>query len=193
MAAVDLPEDNELIQRSIAGDKNAFGLLVIRYMQRAYYLARTFTGSHEDALDLSQEAFVKLWRSLGKLDPEKDFFPYFYAILRNLCLNFVRDTKKRATPFSFIMNDGEIRGAQSVLPDSIVIQSELPAMIGKSLNNIPAEDREIILLKDIHGYSYKEIAALLSIPIGTVMSRLYTARSRFRTSMKEMGYEHSER
>lgn len=192
MTAVDLPEDKELIRRCRAGDKNAFGLLVRRYMQRAYYLARTFTGSHDDALDLSQEAFVRLWRSFGKLEPGKDFFPYFYAILRNLCLNSVRDGKKRAMPFSFTLHGGEIPGAASVLPATIEEQSELPGMIEKAFKEIPAEDREIILLRDVHGYSYKEIAILLSIPIGTVMSRLYTARSRFRTCMKEMGYEHSE-
>ncbi len=192
MAAANLPEDNELIRRSAAGDKSAYGMFVTRYMQRSYYLARTFTGSHEDALDLSQEAFVRLWRSLKKLDPEKDFFPYFYAILRNMCLNAVRDAKRRAMPFSFTIDDGEVPGAASMLPDSIVTQSELPGMVEKVFESIPAEDREIILLKDMHGYSYKEIAALLSVPLGTVMSRLYTARSRFKTNIKEMGYEHSE-
>jgi RNA polymerase sigma-70 factor, ECF subfamily len=192
MAAVDLPDDNELIRRSIAGDKGAYGMLVTRYMQRAYYLARTFTGSHEDALDMSQDAFVRLWRSLKKLDPDKDFFPYFYAILRNLCLNAVRNAKKRAMPFSSTMNDSEISGTASIPPDSVVTLSELPGMVEKAMERISAEDREIILLKDVHGYSYKEIAVLLTIPIGTVMSRLYTARSRFKKCMKEMGYEHSE-
>ncbi len=192
MPEADIPDDKELIRRSVDGDKNAFGMLVTCYMQRAYYLARTFTGSHEDALDLSQEAFVRLWRSIKKLDPGKDFFPYFYTILRNLCFNSVRDAKKRAMPFSFTINDGEVPGAATILPDSIMMQSELRGMVETALGNIPTADREIILLKDVHGYSYKEIAALLAIPVGTVMSRLYIARNRFRKSMKEMGYEHSE-
>ncbi len=107
-------------------------------------------------------------------------------------LSSIRDTKKRAIPFSFTVNDGEIAGASLMLPDSIVTQSELPGMIQTAMDTVPAEDREIILLKDLHGYSYKEISVLLSIPVGTVMSRLHTARSRFRKCMKEMGYEHSE-
>jgi RNA polymerase sigma-70 factor, ECF subfamily len=192
MDAADLPKDNELIRRSAAGDKDAYGTLVKRYMQRAYFLARTFTGSHEDALDQSQEAFVRLWRSLNKLDPAREFFPFFYTILRNLCMNAIRDTKRRAVPFSFTMNEGEITEAASVPEDSILVQSELHDMIEAAMDKIPAEDREIILLKDVHGYSYKEISALLSIPIGTVMSRLYTARSRFRQHMREVGYEHTE-
>ncbi len=95
-------------------------------------------------------------------------------------------------PFSFTINDGEVPGAATILPDSIMMQSELRGMVETALGNIPTADREIILLKDVHGYSYKEIAALLAIPVGTVMSRLYIARNRFRKSMKEMGYEHSE-
>ncbi len=192
MTAIELPDDKELLRRSIAGDKDAFGRLVTRYMKRSYYVARIFTGSHEDALDISQEAFVRLWRSIKKIDQERDFFPYYYAILRNLSLNSVRNTKKRAIPFSFMALDTVNEHADTNTADTIASQSELPALIEQAMRQIPLEDREIILLKDMHGYAYKEIAALLSIPIGTVMSRLYTARNRFKQSMKEIGYEHLE-
>jgi RNA polymerase sigma-70 factor, ECF subfamily len=191
MVAIDSPDEKELLRRSIKGDKKAFGQLVTRHMKRAYYMARTFTGSHEEALDLSQEAFVRFWRSLRKFNPNKDFFPYYYVILRNLSLNSIRNKRIRALPFSFCTETGIIDSTEDGMADKTTTGSEVAEMIQTAMDRIPTEDREIILLKDMHGHSYKEIAAMLSIPVGTVMSRLYTARNRFRQRMKEIGYEHT--
>lgn len=191
MGAIDLPDEKELLRRSIKGDKQAFGQLVTRHMKRAYYMARTFTGSHEEALDLSQEAFVRFWRSLKKFNPEREFFPYYYVILRNLSLNSIRNKKIRAMPFSLLTETGVLYSVTDGTGDKTATGSELSEMIQSAMGQIPTEDREIILLKDMHGHSYKEIAAMLSIPVGTVMSRLYTARNRFRQRMKETGYEHT--
>ena len=191
MVTKEIPDEKELLRRSIKGDKQAFGQLVTRNMKRAYYMARTFTGSHEEALDLSQEAFVRFWRSLKKFNPDREFFPYYYVILRNLSLNSIRNKKIRAMPFSFLTETGVLYSVTDGTGDKTAIGSELSEMIQSAMGQIPTEDREIILLKDMHGHSYKEIAGMLSIPVGTVMSRLYTARNRFRQRMKEIGYEHT--
>ncbi len=89
--------ERALVQRARAGDRGAFGELVTRYMRRAYYVALGLVGSHEDALDLSQEAFVRAFRARASLDPDRPFYAWLYQIVRRLCFNFLRDRKTRSS------------------------------------------------------------------------------------------------
>ena len=99
---IDEYDDQTLILLSQEGNKQAFGILVKRYMQRSYYVALGLVSSHEDALDLSQEAFVRAYRAIKRFEPGRQFFTWFYQILRNLCFNFIRDRKKNVYRFSDI-------------------------------------------------------------------------------------------
>ena len=92
--------DPEILVLCQKGDKRAFRLLVERYMKRGYFSALGFVHDHERALDLSMETFVKCWRAVKKIDPRRPFFTWYYAILKNMCLNEIRDAKKRCLPFS---------------------------------------------------------------------------------------------
>jgi len=144
-------------------------------MKRAYFTALGFLGSHDSAMDMSQEAFIRAYRSYKKFDHTKNFFTWYYKILRNLCFNFIRDNKNK-TDLSYIENR-EVEG-KSENPGDVVEKQELYDNLEVAISKLDFEEREIIILKEFEEHSYKEIAELLNIPIGTVMSRLYYARKK---------------
>jgi len=171
--------DTVLVLKAQAGDREAFGELVSRYMRRAYYAALGLTGSHDDALDLSQEAFVRAYRARASLDPDRPFYPWLYQIVRRLCFNLQRDRRTRrrrmeeATPW--LQDQAGARAAASD-PARSVERSELRGKLEVAIDALPEREREVLVLKEFEELRYREIAELLGIPIGTVMSRLYTAR-----------------
>jgi RNA polymerase sigma-70 factor (ECF subfamily) len=188
MTETEPQNDGRLIARCQAGDKQAFGALVEKYKKRAYYTALGLAGSHEDALDLSQEAFVWAYRSISKFDRSLGgFFTWYYKILRNLCFNFLRDRARHARAFSEV--DGPAQRLNEI-PDEnydltvIAERDELKEMLWKAILSLKEQDREIIILKDFQDISYKEIAEVLDCPIGTVMSRLFNARKQLREKME---------
>lgn len=180
-------DDQQLISLSQKGDKEAFGILVERYMRRAYYVALGFVGSHEDALDLSQEAFVRSYRAIKRFTLGKRFFTWYYQILRNLCFNFLRRRKRGTYNFSEMPENEvlQIRDESEDTPDKIVEKKELINKLWEAIQSLSESDREIIVLRDIEGLSYLEIADALECPAGTVMSRLYYARKKLALQMRE--------
>lgn len=178
--------DAVIISRCQKGDKQAYGLIVKRYMERAYFTALALVGSHEQALDLSQDAFVRAFRNIKKFETGKKFFTWYYRILKNLCLNYLRDHARHARPFSEI---GEL--ALADVPDNSpdaaarVEVAEIREIVWQGLNTLKESEREIIILKDFQNFSYKEIAEILECPIGTVMSRLYSARKALKSKLEK--------
>lgn len=183
--AFAIENDRQAIISCQQGNKQAFGFLVKKYMQRAYYTALGLVGSHENAVDLSQDAFIRAFRAIKKFDAEKNFFTWYYRILRNLCFNFLRDRARHARSFSEV---GEI--TINSMPDEsqntavMVERNELQQKVWDALAKLKKHDREIIILKDIQDFSYKEIAEILDCPIGTVMSRLYNARKALKAKLE---------
>jgi RNA polymerase sigma-70 factor (ECF subfamily) len=181
--------ERALVQRARSGDRSAFGELVNRHMQRAYYIALGLTGSHDDALDLSQEAFARAFRARASLDPDRPFYAWLYQIVRRLCFNFLRDrsTRRRrldeATPW--LTAEAGARAAQSD-PARSAERSELRARVQAAIEKLPEREREVLVLKEYEGLRYREIAELVGIPIGTVMSRLYYARRKLAEHLGEV-------
>lgn len=180
-----ITNDAEAIRLCQAGSKQAFGFLVERYMQRAYYTALGLIGSHENALDVSQDAFVRAFKAIKRFDASKKFFTWYYQILRNLCYNFLRDKSRHARSFSEI-DENEIRKISDESQEASLLteKSELKQAVWDGINSLKPNDREIIILKDFQELSYKEIADCLEIPIGTVMSRLYNARKALKAKLE---------
>ena len=181
-------EERELVELARTGDRKAFGALVERYMRRAYYVALGLVGSHEDALDLSQEAFARAYRARRRLDPELPFYGWLYQILRRLCFNFNRDRKLRRTKLHDAgpwMADDAAARARKEDPRVRAERAENIQRVREAIERLPDRDREVLVLKEFEGLRYREIARLLGIPIGTVMSRLYSARKRLAAAMEE--------
>lgn len=162
-------------------EKILFTSLAKKNMKRAYYSALAIVGNHDDAMELSQRAFLRAYKSFSTFDPSRKFFTWYYKILRNLCLNFIRDNKNRKEQLFFENIDyNDESNIQSKLE-----QNEIIAKVKSAINKLSDSDREILLLKEFENYSYKEIAEMLNIPIGSVMSKLHYARKKLAEKIKD--------
>jgi RNA polymerase sigma-70 factor (ECF subfamily) len=183
---VDTDSDASLILRAQSGDTEAFGLLVTRHMRQAYFSALGFVGSREDALDLSQDAFARAFRARNAIDPDRPFFAWYYTILRRLCLNWRRNRRTEqmrlgeAGPW---LESLAARGA--VAPDRLAQQNEVRRRVAHALAQLSDDEREALVLKEFAGLKYREIAERMDCPMGTVMSRLYSARQRLARVLEE--------
>lgn len=160
--------------------KDEYSLLVKANMKRAYFSALGILGSHDEAMELSQEAFIRAYRYYNTFDKTRKFFTWYYKILRNLCLNRIRDRKNRKeTSFIDYKETAELTS-----PESNFESEEIKNILEAKLLELDTEDREILILKEFEGHSYKEISELLGIPVGTVMSRLFYARKKLAKKMQ---------
>lgn len=158
-----------------------FEVLVKQNMKRAYFVALGFLGSHDSAMDISQEAFIRAYRNFDKFDKNRNFFTWYYKILKNLCLNFIRDNKNRNKE-NFLELRNKILSSDS--PDFILEEKELWQNLYEAIEKLSNDEREILVLREFEDMSYAEISELLNIPEGTVMSRLYYARKKLSSLMK---------
>jgi len=180
-------DDQEAILQCQRGNRQAFGFLVQKYMQRAYYSALGLVGSHDSAVDLSQEAFIRAFRSMKKFQAGKNFFTWYYRILRNLCFNHLRDRARHARPFSEIREEE----LESIMDSdgatgNVIERNETQRLVWEALESLIEQEREIIILKDMQDLSYKEIAEVYDCPVGTVMSRLFTARQALKAKLERL-------
>jgi len=166
--------DAEAVSLTVAGDKDAFAVIVARYTERAYRMALYILGSEQDAMDVSQDAFIRAYRNLKRFDTSRPFFPWFARILRNLCYNF---SKRRKRHSAYNIEDFQIAEPTKGLD----IETRLA--LNKALAELSFQAREIIGKFYFEQLSYAEIATELDIPIGTVMSRLYYARRHLKDRM----------
>jgi len=174
-----MPEPDEMLIGKVArGDLMAFSLLVEKHKRRAYAIALGFVGTPDEAYDISQDAFLRVLRSARKFDSSRSFFPWFYAILVNLCRTHLRKRRREvaldAVPEPF---------DRSTAPDDVYAAQEVRQKLWAALQRLPFNDREIIMMAHFWDYSYREMSAVLNIPIGTVMSRLYYARKKLRQEL----------
>ncbi len=176
--ATTCEDERLLLMRCRKGDSGSFEQIVNLYMKRAYAIALGFVGQHEDALDLSQEAFIKAYKNIKKYDPERRFFPWFYQILKNLCFNYLK--KRKELCFSKASDSEQHRIAQYATdgfdPSVIAERNEMKEQIWTAIGALDEKHREIIILRHFQELSYEEIAEVLGCHKGTVMSRLYYAR-----------------
>jgi RNA polymerase sigma-70 factor, ECF subfamily len=178
-------DDDELILRAQRGEKEAYGLLVRTYMQPAYYSALALVGSHDEAMDLSQQAFIRAWSAIRKFEVGRRFFTWYYRILRNLCLNRLRDRAAQAAPmarFDHIIDIADEDQDPARDTDRVLLRERVRSALGR----LRPEEREIIVLRDFDEHSYAEIAELLECPLGTVMSRLYYARKHLKDMLEDL-------
>lgn len=181
-------EATRLMLQVQRGDDRAFDTLVDGLRSRAYHVARSMVGSPDDALELTQETFLKVYKARATFREGERFLPWFHRILRNTCFSFLRGTR-RARSLSAPAREGgdddrdfEIEDLDS-LPAEDLLQNERAMAFWNAFKSLSARDREMLALRHFQELSYLEIAATLGIPEGTVMSRLFHARKRLREKL----------
>lgn len=188
-------DDQVLVERSQRGDQAAFRQLVERYQRKVYGLACGMVHNTEDALDITQEAFVKAFRSLDRFQGTSSFYTWLYRITVNLCIDFLRRGRRSSDAVDYDdrighqeeVNEGEFPLVSSVgteTPAGLQGRRELAEQMEKALQALTEKHREIILLREVDGLSYTEIADALHIRKGTVMSRLFHARQNLQRMLK---------
>ena len=172
---MDTQTEWELIRRCRSGSTSAFEPLVRRYEDGALAIAYGFLGDTDEAADAVQDALVKAYRTLGRMKEGSAFGPWFRTILRNHCLDRLRSPSRRAERWS--EHSLNAVAANDPPASAAVEREELSALVQGALSAISAEHREVLVLKEMEGFSYAEIAEATGIPAGTVASRIYHARA----------------
>jgi RNA polymerase sigma-70 factor (ECF subfamily) len=171
-------EDRQAIEACQKGDRDAFETLVRRYASRATGVARSILRDAALAEDAAQDAFVRAFRAIRRFDLTQPFYPWFYRILKNVCLTRLK--RKRVTVFSLDAEDAPPVEAPPDDPAKRASRAELRATILGAMDTLSDAHREILHLAHFEHLAYKEIAACLGIPVGTVMSRLFAARKKLK-------------
>ena len=178
-------EELAVICKVLDGDVDAFEALVKAYEKNVYNLALHMTGNPQDAQDLSQEAFIKAYNSLSSFRRESKFSVWLYRIISNVCLDFLR-RRNRVTSGSLTMEDDDGEEIQLDLPDTSLAPEEvlekklIRDAVQRGLASLPVDARQILLLREIEGFSYDEIGEALGLESGTVKSKIGRASCRER-------------
>jgi len=176
-------EEDELVSQVRNGDKDAFEKLVLENQKKVYNLALRMVGNEEDAFDMSQEAFIKAYNSIAFFRGDSKFSVWLYRLTTNVCLDFLRsEGRKSHNSLSYIGEENEEKELEipddRFSPETIAEKKELREAVNRGLKNLPKEYRAVLVLREIEGLSYEEIADTLSIEVGTVKSRIFRARKR---------------
>lgn len=191
------PDDAELVRQCQTGRHDAYATLVTRYRGRVYAMILNMTGNDADAWDLSQDVFLKAWKALPRFEARSQFFTWLYRITHNVTYDWLRKRKIRpGTEFEDGVGQTPAAGAVTVPyvspePDTKLRHKETGARIAAALREISPEHRAVVLLKEVDGLSYQEIADTVGCSLGTVMSRLFYARKRLQVLLKDV-YENQD-
>ena len=179
-------EDKELVERARRGDVESYNVLVSRWEKKLYNYLYRLTGNREDALDLSQEAFFKAYQGLETLDDAGKFASWLYRIAHNQAMSKYRGDARRGEEPGVPHQYAEPRTEGVSLRDGRrAYPLELELIVERALDELSAEQREAILLKVYHGFLFEEIAGILSVPVSTVKSRIYSGLEMLRKSLAE--------
>lgn len=185
--------DIDLVKRSQTGDTRAFDTLVTKYRGRIYAMTYHLIQNESEAWDLSQEAFIKAWRALPNFKLDASFYTWLYRIAHNVTYDWLRKKK--------IQGDGEFDdertehraavGAETApkgdaAPDTAMRNAELGARIQAAIARLSPEHRQVIVLREVEGMAYEEIAAMVPCSLGTVMSRLFYARKKLQEQLQDV-------
>jgi RNA polymerase sigma-70 factor (ECF subfamily) len=173
----------ELVALAQKGDQQAYGALVRRHQDRIYRHLLNLTGSREDALELAQDVFIKAWEALPAWRPDAQFHTWVYRIASNAALDVLR--RRQVVQFVALEDDYDAPSQQPG-PEAQLQGRQRLRNLDAALARLPAEQREIILLREVEGLSYDELSAALSIDQGTVKSRLARARAALAASDERM-------
>jgi len=175
-------QESPITQHARRFSKYEFELIVRKYMKDAYLIALGLVGNREDALDLSQEAFVRAYRNMKRFNPNWGFFPWFYQILKNLCINHLRRRRAERGRWLEQLEAHEPTRARGdcFAPDAVAERNETKDRVWAAIGKLDDRHREVIILRHFQHLSYEQIAQALFCNKGTVTSRLYYAHKKLK-------------
>ena len=186
--------EEQLIRRAQQGDNGAFEELLLLHQKKVYNLCLRMSANPDDALDLSQEAFLRAWRSLGQYQFEASFSTWLFRLTSNICIDFLRRKKRRQETSLTESYDDSNEGAELSVPDAQpgpeqqAMTNETKIELARAMEQLSPEHREILQLRVVEDLQYEQIADILGVRVGTVKSRLARARLALRKILKAGNY-----
>jgi RNA polymerase sigma-70 factor, ECF subfamily len=184
--------DLSLVQRVQRGDKGAFDVLVLKYQHKVVKLVMRYVRNPAEAEDIAQDAFIKAYRALPQFRGDSAFYTWLYRIAINTAKNAVVARDRNPVNFDLNMSDNEEsyemqgRLKDSETPEALVLTDEIRTTVNTAIDNLPDDLRTAIVLRELEGLSYEEIAATMDCPVGTVRSRIFRAREAIDTRLREV-------
>ncbi|MBT8080791.1 MAG: RNA polymerase sigma factor RpoE [Gammaproteobacteria bacterium] len=177
----DRSSDKTLVKRVQKGDKGAFDVLVLKYQQKIVNLVMRYVRDPELALDITQEAFIKAYRALPRFRGDSAFYTWMYRIAVNTAKNHLAAQRRRPMDIELDLQDPEQYDLHAKLketdtPEGVTLSNELRQTIERAIAALPEDLRTAIILRELEGMSYEEIAQTMECPVGTVRSRIFRAR-----------------
>ena len=186
------PEETEMISRCQQGDQEALKEIFDRYHKKVYRIAFGVVRQREEALDVVQEVFIKLFRSIKNFQGRSHFYTYLYRMVMNTAIDHARKSGKKFVSSldeegSFEPSDGAEKG-----PERVFLQKELEERVKRAMDKLPAEQKAALIFRDMEGLSYQEMAEAMGCSIGTVMSRLHYGRKKMQELLKDYVMLHGQ-
>jgi RNA polymerase sigma-70 factor (ECF subfamily) len=181
---------NAIIRECLEGRQGAWETLMNSYAKRVFNMAYQFCGSRQEAEDLTQEIFLKLYNSLAKFDFKRNFTAWLLTLTKNHLIDEYRRTKWEKTQRDEF-DERVLSQASLAGPEETLVQKETRTLIWGGLNRLSSDMRMAVILRDLQGRSYEEMAEILGLPLGTVKSRVNRARIALAEVLKESKGEHS--
>ncbi len=175
------PTDAQLVRRVQKGDKGAFDVLVLKYQHRIVNLIMRYVRDPDQALDITQEAFLKAYRALPRFRGESAFYTWLYRIAVNTAKNYLAAQRRRPMDIELDLQDPEqfelhAKLRETDTPEGNALSQELSETVQRAIEALPEDLRTAIILRELDGMTYEEIAQTMECPVGTVRSRIFRAR-----------------
>ncbi|MBP9590458.1 MAG: RNA polymerase sigma factor RpoE [Steroidobacteraceae bacterium] len=183
--------DLELVRRAQRGERGAFDLLVLRYQHRVVKLVARLLRDPTEAEDVAQDAFVKAYRALGSFRGDSAFYTWLYRIAVNTARNSMASRQRRPLDYEADLNESEQAAVESRMrhgdtPEAAALSDEIHRTVNHAVEQLPEDLRTAIILREVEGLSYEEIAEAMDCPVGTVRSRIFRAREAIDRSLKPL-------
>ena len=183
--------DKALVLRVQAGDKTAFDVLVKKYQQKIMNLVSGYIKDHSEVMDVTQEAFIKAYRALGKFRNDSAFYTWLYRIAINTAKNYLVARNRRPPNTDVDAVDAELYGIAPALqehasPERLMLTEEIRKIVFQVIEELPEDLRMAITLREIEGHSYEQIGEMMECPVGTVRSRIFRAREAIDEKVKPL-------
>ena len=174
---MDRPPDEMLVKSCLQGDMGSFGELVRRYQKQVYSLAYRLTNDAEEAMDLSQEVFLKIYQVLERYDDTRPFFPWMYKVASNVCYSLLRKRPQESVPLEKVIEFTPLIPKIESQPEDYYESREIQQLVQRAIAELPEKYRVPLVLRFLEDLTYQQIAEVMELPVSTIETRLYRGKA----------------